>query len=306
MTREELNQDKINDISKENRKESTKKTIIFLFKVLLLLIVFVLLFSFYNYYISTSKIIVKEKRLISEQLPNSFNGIKIVHFSDLGYGSNIFLDNVKNTVKIINSRKPDLVIFSGDLIDKNYKISKKEQKELIKTLSKINYKIGKYSVLGDRDSDISKEILKNSDFTILTNEYDFIYNNSNNPILIIGLDSYLKGQKDLDKAFAYYQIPEHNSDIYSIVVMHEPDYYDEFKSEYSTNLVLAGHSHNGYIRLPKIGAITKKEKGAKKYRDFEYTFDKTKMYISSGIDTNGNGIRLFNHPNINLFRLSNY
>lgn len=306
MTREELNQDIINDISKENRKESRKKTAIFIFKSIVLIILLVLLFSFYNYYISTSKIIVKERRLISEQIPDSFNGFKIVHFSDLGYGSNIFLNDVKKVVKNINSRKPDLVIFSGDLIDKNYKISKKEKKELINTLSKIDSKIGKYSVLGDRDTDLSKELLRNSDFSILTNEYDLIYNNSNNPILIIGLDSYLKGEKDLEKAFAYYQIPEHNSDIYNIVVMHEPDYYDEFKSEYSTNLVLAGHSHNGYIRIPKIGALTKKEKGAKKYRDFEYTFDKTKMFISSGIDTTGNGIRLFNHPSISLFRLSNY
>ena len=302
MTREELKQEKREDINKENRK----KTIIFLFKTLLIIIFIVLLLSFYNYYIATSKIIIKEKRLVSEQLPDSFNGLKIVHFSDLGYGSNIFIDDVKKTVKVINSRKPDLVIFSGDLIDKNYKMTKKEQKELTSALLKIDSKIGKYCVLGDRDSDLSKEILKNSDFTLLTNEYDLIYNNSNNPILIIGLDSYLKGKKDLDKAFEYYQIPDHNADIYSIVVLHEPDYFDEFKSEYTTNLVLAGHSHNGYIRIPKLGAITKKEKGAKKYRNFEYKFDKTNFFITSGIDTDGNGIRLFNHPSISLFRLSNY
>ena len=200
MTREELNQEKREDINKENRKENRKKTIIFLFKTLLIIIFIVLLLSFYNYYIATSKIIIKEKRLVSEQLPDSFNGLKIVHFSDLGYGSNIFIDDVKKTVKVINSRKPDLVIFSGDLIDKNYKMTKKEQKELTSALLKIDSKIGKYCVLGDRDSDLSKEILKNSDFTLLTNEYDLIYNNSNNPILIIGLDSYLKGKKDLEKS----------------------------------------------------------------------------------------------------------
>ena len=305
MTREELNQTKQETLTKQAHREARKKLVIFSMKTIFFLVVFFSLFLFYNYYISTTRIEVKERRVISEKIPDNFNGLKIIQFSDIHYGNNIFDEELERLVKVINSRKPDLVIFSGDLIDPKFKLTKKEKKRVITTLSKIKSSIGKYAISGDEDKDISMEILRTCDFNILNNNYDLVYNSTNNPILLIGIDSYLNKKVDFDKAFAYFEIPEHNSNIYTIVMVHEPDCYDEFK-DHKVDLVLAGHSHNGYIRLPKLGAITKKEKGAQKYRDFEYKFDDTYFFISNGIGTNGNGIRLFNHPSVSLLRLSNY
>ena len=42
--------------------------------------------------------------------------------------------------------------------------------------------------------------------------------------------------------------------IYSILLMHEPDYIDDVNLN-NYDLVLAGHSHNGHVRLPFIGAL---------------------------------------------------
>ena len=71
----------------------------------------------------------------------------------------------------------------------------------------------------------------------------------------------------------------------------------------TTDLFLAGHSHNGQINIPYIGGLIKKE-GSQKYINEFYQINESKLYISSGIGTNGNGFRLFCRPSINFFRLS--
>ena len=106
---------KINQKNIDSKREGAGKVVI-----IILLILFALFL--YSHFIGTKGLNIREYSVINNKLPDSFNGFKIVHFSDLGYGSNIFMNDVKKVVKNINSRKPDLVIFSGDLIDKNYKM----------------------------------------------------------------------------------------------------------------------------------------------------------------------------------------
>ena len=90
---------------------------------------------------------------------------------------------------------------------------------------------------------------------------------------------------------------------YSILILHEPDYIN--KIDYSKyDLILAGHSLNGQIKLPWVGGIIRPN-GAKKYYDEYYELDSTKLYISSGIGTNSFKFRFNNKPSFNLYRLRN-
>ena len=86
-------------------------------------------------------------------------------------------------------------------------------------------------------------------------------------------------------------------------MLHEPDSVDNITANYQTDLFLAGHSHNGQIAIPYLGGIFKKE-DANKYINEFYQLENSKLYISSGIGTTGNGFRLFCRPSINFFRLS--
>ncbi len=84
--------------------------------------------------------------------------------------------------------------------------------------------------------------------------------------------------------------------------MHEPDFINEI--DYNTfNLILAGHSHNGQIRLPFIGAIILPP-GAKKYYKEYYKLNNTDLFISSGLGTSNLDIRLFNKPSFNFYRIT--
>ncbi len=302
-SREEKNKKKQDELEKADRREKRIKIIKLTLKIFIIIFLILLIALFYTNY-STTDIIVKEKRIRNEKIPTSMNGIKIISFSDLDYGSTIFSEEVEKLVKIINKRKPDIVIFTGNLINKNYKIKTKEQENLIKQLQKINTNIGKYAVTGKNDIDNFNTIMNQSNFTILNNEYDLIYNSDNNPILIIGLSSLLKETRDIDKAYSYFNEETHNSNIYTISIMSETDDLDSILSKYHSDLVLGGNSLNGEIRLPLIGGLITEE-GSTKYKDEYYKLNDTEIYISGGIGTPNTGFRLFNRPSVNFFRITN-
>ena len=303
LTRSERNEEKQKEIIKEENREIRKKIVISCFKIIIIIILLSITFYLYTTYISSKIIDVKEERIINEKLPTNFNGLKIIQISDIHYGSTIFIKDIKKLVELVNERTPDLVVFTGDLINKDYKLNSKEQEKLITELKKIKTTIGKYAIMGEEDSSEFNTIMNQSNFTILNNSYDLIYKDNNTPILLIGLNNSKKNE-DIDSAYEYFNQPTHNSNIYTITLLHKPDTVNEILEKYpTTDLFLAGHSHNGQINIPYIGGLIKKE-GSQQYINEFYQINNSRLYISSGIGTNGNGFRLFCRPSINFFRLS--
>lgn len=306
MTREEINEEKQKEIFREEKKERAKKIIKKIVIVIVILTIIGTLFVSYTTFISTVKIHVNEYRIINEKIPDSFNGVKIIQFSDLHYGSTMFEENMKTIKKLINERKPDIIVFTGDLIDNNYEITSKQKEKLAKQLKSLNASLGKYAVLGDEDQDEITTIYNQSNFITLKNEYDLIYNEKNEPILLVGLTSLLKGEQNLDSGYAYFKQETYNSNIYTITIVHEPDTAKSIKDTYQTDLIIAGHSHNGNIRIPFLDYPLEKKEGSKQYNKKHYKIKDMDLYISSGLGTNNKtGIRLFCRPSINLYRISN-
>ena len=273
-------------------------------KIVLIVIVLSSLFSLYSRYIGTNGLKVKEYSIVNSKIPESFYGIKIVHISDINYKVTTTKEELEEVVNEINLLKPDIVILSGDLFNKDIEYTKNDYNDLIKVLNKIDYTIGKYAIKGDNDLNIKKweSIINDSNFINLNDTYELVYNDSIEPILLIGISSNNK------KNHIKNSIKEINNDIkekysYSILTLHEPDYINSI--DYSNyDLILAGHSLNGQIKLPWIGGIIRPN-GAKKYYDEYYELDNTKLYISGGIGTNSFKFRFNNKPSFNLYRLRN-
>lgn len=289
----------------EKRSDRYKVSKLKVFLIIILMI-FILIGSIivWSRFVSTSGLDVKETKIVNNKLPESFKGFKIVHISDIHYGKTINkskLSKVVDKIKLIN---PDLVVFTGDLIDKDTDITDKVIKDLINELKKINSKYGKYAVKGNHDynSDSFIEIMENSEFNLLDNSYDLIYNSKNESIMILGLSSSIKTEIDYDKALSYFKDDNANKEIFSIALMHEPDNIDELIKYNSIDLVLSGHSHGGQIRLPFIGPLTK-IKGATKYYEEYYKISNSDLYISFGLGTTTYPFRLFNKPSINFYRM---
>lgn len=274
-------------------------------RFLLILALIITLTLLYARYVGTSGLITKEYKIETKNIPTSFDGLKIVHFSDLHYLRVTNKETLKNIVEEINLINPDIVFFTGDLIDKDFNLTNKQQTELIKHLKNINSKYGKYSIIGNHDIVKEEKELKNiyeeSNFILLQNSYDIIYGNENNKIFIGGTDTYSYGKANINKVMKYFQ---DNDDInYKIILTHEPDYTDIILNNYDIDLILSGHSHNGQINIPFIKNIFLPF-GSKKYYENYYKVDNTDLYVSSGIGESRINMRLFNKPSINFYRIN--
>lgn len=272
-------------------------------KIIIFIIIFICLCSglvLWSRYVSTSGLIVKEYKIESTDLPQSFNGMKLVHFSDLHYGRTVSEKELKNLINKINYLKPDIVVFTGDLVDKDTSTNSDIKTVLVKYLSMIDVTIDKYAIIGDHDyyNDYYVSIMEESGFILLNNNYDIVYNGDYKPIFIGGIGNYTNKKSDVSSTMSYFN--DINNDLYKIILIHEPDAADEFVN-YDVDLILAGHSHNGQIVLPFIGALVTPT-NAKKYYSPYYKINNTDLYISSGIGTSSINFRFCNKPSINFYR----
>ena len=268
-------------------------------KVFIIIITLIVLLLLYSRFIGTTGLTTKEYTIKDNNISDDFDGIKIVHFSDMHYKRMITKDRIDKIINEINLINPDIVIFTGDLIDQDSDITEDDISYLRETLSKINAKYGKYSVIGNHDYSIDIEVLrsiyKESNFNLLENSYDIIYGKNNNKLYIGGISTGAFSDTVLTKM-------NYNEECYKIIILHEPDYTDEIIS-LNPNLILGGHSHNGQVNIPHLKKYFVPT-GSKKYYNEHYLVNNTNLYISSGIGVSRYNFRLFNHPSINFYRLN--
>ncbi len=277
-------------------------------KILLITLVIILLMVaiyLYAMIIGTSGFYVKEYLVKSDKLPEEYDGFKIAHLSDIHYGNrSTKKSDIEKIVKDVNKLKPDIIVITGDLVDDE--ITNKQYEELVDALRKLEATTGKYIIDGNHDYGYKKwsQLVEDAYFTNLNDSYLTIFKDSSNSIFLAGVSNNTYSKKKItektETLYNYLNSEEYKSS-FSILLLHEPDYIE--KIDYSKfDLVLAGHSHNGQVRLPFIGPLILPN-GCKKYYDEYYKLKNTDLYISSGIGTSTLPIRLFNRPSYNFYRL---
>ena len=299
----ERRQEKNKKLEENLRKEETNEKRILLgkkiLKIVLIIILLITLFFMYMHFIGTKGLVVREYKVSSNKLPDSYHGFKIVHFSDLHYLTTVKDKEMKSIVNKINELNPDMVVFTGDLIDKDKDISNKQIKKLANYLNSINAKLGVYAIKGDEDyNDKYNEVISQTNIRLINNSYEVLHFNNSYPIILNGTGSIIKKDCDLNQTFNF----NNEEDLFVITLVHEADITDDILKNYKSDLILAGHSNNGQIRLPFIGGLVKFDYG-KKYTNKKYNLDDTTLFVSGGLGTSKFEFRLFNHPSINLYRL---
>ncbi len=290
-SRYEQNEKKRKIERKEKNKTRIKKLLIFLSIILTILII-------WGKFGEPNLLLINDYKIENSSLPESFDGTRIVHFSDLHYGM-IKEHKLEKIVDTINSLKPDIVIFTGDLVEQGYDLTDNDIKVLIKNLGNINAKLGKYAIYGNHDTsnESLNDIMYDSKFSLLKNNYDTVYTKQNEAILLYGLDDTLNGEPKINNIKG----KNINNINYKIVLVHEPDYINDFIYDYDISLVLAGHSHGSQINIP--GSQLFLPKGSKKYYKKYYEVNNTPLYISNGVGNSSINFRLFSAPSINIYRL---
>jgi len=189
-------------------------------------------------------------------LPEAFNGLKIVQISDIHSGSFVSTDHLKQAVKLINEQQADVVFFTGDLVNDRAV----EMDMHIETLSGINAPMGVYSTLGNHDyGDYAKwdsidEKRKNLEslkgvhakmgWKLLMNEHVAL-KRGDAEIALIGIENWganLNFPKygDLKKAYA-------GAEKYPVKLLlsHDPSHWNtQVKEEYKEiDITFSGHTH---------------------------------------------------------------
>lgn len=275
-------------MEKEKKKEKSKMKIIIIVILLLIAITFV-----YMRFIATSGFIIKEFNVTSEKLPKGFNGVKVIHLSDIHYAS-VGEAKLNKAVEEVNTMKPDIIVFTGDLYDEFSNLTEDMENKIINALSKLNAPLGKYAVSGNHDYKYDRftDIITKSGFTYLENETKLIYYNDETPIEIIGYPDEREANPNYDIEL---------SDYFKIALIHEGDSWEHIKDK-GIDLTLAGHSHGGQVRLPFIGCLIKVD-GGKKYCEEHYTNNDSELYVNFGLGETEFKLRSFNKPSINMYRL---
>ena len=277
-----------------------------LFGLIIELTILISLIIAYSYYIEPKLLTFKEYNIKNESITENFQGFKIIHITDIHYGKNLGKEKMNKLVNSINEQKPDIVVLTGDLIDKKTKMTIELSTEISDSLKQIDAIIGKYAITGDNDLKFDEwtNIINNGNFKNLNNTYDTIYKNGYSNILIAGASTAkdkLSINDKLNKTIEYINSFEKDGPIYKILLMHEPDYIDDLDNN-KFNLVLAGHSLHGQIKLGPIPLLIKE--GSKNYNLSHYKIENSDLYISNGIGTEDYNYRLFNTPSYNIYRLT--
>ncbi len=197
---------------------------------------------------------VLEHKLSFKKLPKAFDGLRVVQISDIHIGS--FFSNhapVEKAISKINELKPDLIVFTGDLVN-NYAT---EAEGWIDIFGKLEAKMGKYSILGNHDygdygqyeSDDEKlanfegvkQANRDMGFRLLLNESLKIQKDGE-AFDLIGVENWGEGgfQKkgDLPKAMQAVD-PE----AFKLLLSHDPSHWDYQVRDTDIDLTLSGHTH---------------------------------------------------------------
>ncbi|MBT2726098.1 metallophosphoesterase [Bacillus sp. ISL-75] len=252
--------------------------------------------------IEPSLLDIQELQIKHPLIPNSFDGIKMIQFSDTHLGFQYNLHQFNQLVKKINSLKPDIILFTGDLMDEPNQYT--EINKLMPILKKLQAPLGKYCIFGNHDhggygSDIYRNIMETTDFSVLLNDSAPIKLSDGSIIYLLGIDDAMLGNPNLPLTLK--NVPKNS---FKILLSHAPD-LAETASLYPVQWQLSGHSHGGQIKIPFLGALVTPPFG-KIYTEGLYSIGKhnpLSLYVNRGIGTTRLPFRFMSKPELTVFTL---
>ena len=262
--------------------------------------------------------------------------IRVIQLSDL-HGSVYGKDNEK-LINRIKDLEPDIIICSGDMVD-----STKEDIDYAVNLGRRLSEIApSYYIYGNNEVETIYGIPLNE--KELDEKFGFNKNNRDETALLKVKDAFedkiektgmkvLKNEKDTikvktmtidvygvltsnpssfwsytEKSFADY-IYE-NTDNLKITAVHEPFIFEEFQPEFWGDMMVAGHTHGGIIRIPVLGPLFTKEGGLFPERGGRFVYGRydaagRPLIVSGGLE-NSNVIRINNQPELVVIDINKF
>lgn len=258
---------------------------------------------------------LREVMISSEDVPSEFDGFKIVQISDVHAGTFDNISKVKKGVDLINKQAPDLVLFTGDMVNN----AAAEIEPFIKVFGQIEAGHGKFSVLGNHDygdyvrwqsvNDKAHNLQrliqhqKEMGFQMMRNETTQIRRNGQS-INLLGVENWGKPPfqqyGDLEKVCR-----DIDSTDFTVLMSHDPSHWDEQVKQHpkKVNLTLSGHTHGMQLGIDWLGIKWSPVKY--RYRKWAgmYSENNIHLYVNRGFGFLGWPGRLGIWPEVTLITL---
>jgi predicted MPP superfamily phosphohydrolase len=211
------------------------------------------------------------------QLDAALDGLSIVHISDLHLTGSIGKSYFHEVVERCNELQADLVAITGDLADAAACLDWTGE-----ILGRLTARQGVYFVLGNHDRRISAPRLRQ----ILTDRGLIDLGGRSVQIAIRGRPVVLAGNErpwigvapNLDDHLS----PTHEGRALCIALTHTPDQL-RWARAHGVDLLLAGHTHGGQIRIPPLGAILSPTFSGVKHVSGVYHCPPTVLHVTRGV-----------------------
>ena len=228
-------------------------------------------------------------------LPESFDGCRIVHISDL-HGMSFGRDN-RRLAELIRRQQPDIIAYTGDIAGVEGDLSAVEP--LLKELEGLcpAYYVNGNHEWADGCVEEIEALMERYGVRCLSNEIELLYRGEDS-IAIIGAED-PNGRADMMTPWELsLQAGELYSGKFMLWLAHRNDYIKMYP-DIGTDLILSGHAHGGIVRLPFVGGLlnVNRSLGAE-YESGLYYSGHYIMEVSRGL---GNSIpipRFFNRPEL--------
>ncbi len=260
---------------------------------------------------------VKKINLHLANLPDAFNGLKIVQISDIHCGSFTSTAHFENAVKIIQAEKPDLIFFTGDLVNDVCS----ETDAFVQTFSKIQAPMGVYSTLGNHDygdyanwpnetekaNNLKALKLRHAEFgwRLLNNEHVPLQIGADK-IALIGIENW--GARGFAK-YGNLKKAHTGTEGYPVKLLlsHDPSHWEaEVLREFpDIDVAFAGHTHGMQFGIEIPGFKWSPVQYIYKQWAGLYQVGKQMLYVNRGLGFIGYPGRVGILPEISLFELSN-
>jgi predicted MPP superfamily phosphohydrolase len=258
---------------------------------------------------------LRTKDLYFDDLPEQLDGLRIVQISDIHLGTFGHDESVvKKSLSTVQSVKPDLLLFTGDIVN-NFA---DEFMGYESYLSDFQAKYGKFAILGNHDyGDYYQwpdSLLKKSNLAqIKTNiekcGFQLLLNQSKNiqikdtSLTLIGVENW--GHKPFpqyaDLKSAMKNIPEKS---FKILMSHDPAHWEAVVvPQTNIPLTLSGHTHGGQFALKIAGIEFSPIYFVQKYWGGLYKNDNQFLYVNRGLGTIGFAGRIESNPEVTLLIL---
>ena len=269
--------------------------VLYLAIVIILIGIIVGIYGFFE----ARRIDISRLELKFKKLPDAFDGFQFVHISDLhirNFGS--FEKQLLGKLKILN---PKLILMTGDFKWSKYTDNQKVINAVQKILDEIKLEYGFICIKGNHDKLGFVDELRKLKLVYLQNEYYRLINGEDE-IYILGVSKSHPTKKNQGIMKLRKAKNGLREEAFKILLAHTPNYMPIAKKE-RIDLVLAGDTHGGQVRLPLLGALVTKTKTPLRYSMGLIKEENTILYTNRGVGTRGIPIRLFCPPEIAVITL---